>query len=271
MWQPCPMTGNGRTYGMAMENPSPGGKSLHLMNIWTGHRYLQNSNAYPIFSAMSNQIVPVSMFPDVGRWLKQCWRTHLQVEKSLHWAHLRTGLRSHGNSKAFKAFLTMSGPVEHVLMFPNVDWWPRLCSCWTPTAPGGKITPSGISNERKEISSKFQNLSPHFRPCPTQWTHCRHCPMPHVYHRWKISWKTSSRWKNSFIGVGQLVKTGPVVSGVDGNVGVGFGISMISLPSPEILPMEWFFHLENLFSNVIFTCCHQVMSTQAWHGQVWSK
>ena len=138
-------------------------------------------------------------------------------------------------------------------------------------APGGKITPLGISKERKEISSKFQNLSPHFRPCPTQWTHCRHCPMPHVYHRWKISWKTSSRWKNSFIGVGQLVKTGPIVSGVDGNVGVGFGISMISLPSPEILPMEWFFHLENLFSNVIFTCCHQVMSTQAWHGQVWSK
>jgi hypothetical protein len=44
--------------------------------------------------------------------------------------------------------------------------------------------------------------------------------------------------ENSFIGVGQLVKTGPVVSGVDGNVGVGFGISMISLPSPEILPME---------------------------------
>ena len=125
MWQHSSMTGNGHIYGMTMENPSPGGKSLHQINIWTGQRYLQNSNAYPTFSAMSNQIVPVPMFPDVGRWLKQCWRAHLQVEKSLHWAHIRTELRYHrGNSKAYMTFLTMPGPVEHVLMFPNVGWWP---------------------------------------------------------------------------------------------------------------------------------------------------
>jgi hypothetical protein len=83
-----------------------------------------------------------------------------------------------------------------------------------------------------------------------------------------------------FIGVGQLVKTGPVVMGVDGNVGVGidgnvgvgFEISMISLSNPEILPMGVIFpHGKLHLSNIVFTCCHPVMSTHAWHGQVWSK
>ena len=67
---------------------------------------------------------------------------------------------------------------------PTRHFWPclvQLSMCWCfpmlvddrdcvrvgNPAPGGKITPLGIFKKRKEISSKFQNLSPHFRPCPT--------------------------------------------------------------------------------------------------------
>ena len=39
-------------------------------------------------------------------------------------------------------------------------------------------------------------------------------------------------------------------------------------PSPEILPMEWFFHLENLLSNVAYTCWP---SGNVYAGLAWSS
>ena len=158
------------------------------------------------------------MFPDVGRWPKRCWRTHFQVEKSLHWAHLRSGWRYHGNSKAYTDIF------DHA-------WYSWACvdvsQCWLMTDT------VFVLETQLQVEKSFhwgylrtgKRYHRNSKTYPHIFDHARLNGLSAdiawclVYNRWKRSWKTSSRWKNSFIGVGQLVGTGPIVVGVDENVG----------------------------------------------------
>ena len=48
-----------------------------------------------------------------------------------------------------------------------------------------------ISQERGDISTKFQRLPPHFRPRPIQWSHFQHCLMSPDFR--KSIWRLSNR------------------------------------------------------------------------------
>ena len=120
--------------------------------------------------------------------------------------------------------------------------------------PGWKLLHWGYLRNGK----RYNQNSKTYHHISTQWTQCWHFLMVSCPPQMETVMENQLQIEMTFIGIGQLVGTGPIVC-IHENVVISFWILMISLFSPDIFFSSDFSNWKTYFPmQLSFTCCQQV-------------